>query len=188
MWRRLDRASRCSRPRVRRACARRRRRRCPSAASPTRAVHALSRRTRRTIRERSSPTCCCARRSSSSRRRGCSSPPASTCAPNTHDQVEDSWRVDISDRGMLRPRCRSAGSPATLTRGPFTVDVGKQFIRWGKTDIVTPTDRFAPRDFLNVIDTEFLAVTGARGGRAGRRRTRSKRLGAASSRRAAFRC
>src|SRR4029079_8763505 len=42
-------------------------------------------------------------------------------------------------------------------------DIGKQFIRWGKADIVTPTDRFAPRDFLNVIDTEFLAVAGARG-------------------------
>jgi hypothetical protein len=44
----------------------------------------------------------------------------------------------------------------------MTVDVGKQFIRWGKADIVTPTDRFAPRDFLNVVDSEFLAVTGAR--------------------------
>jgi hypothetical protein len=44
------------------------------------------------------------------------------------------------------------------------LDLGKQFIRWGKTDIVTPTDRFAPRDFLNVIDTEFLPVTGVRGG------------------------
>ena len=59
--------------------------------------------------------------------------------------------------------CRSGASSATLTRGRFTLDVGKQFIRWGKTDIVTPTDRFAPRDFLNVIDTEFLAVTAVRG-------------------------
>lgn len=42
------------------------------------------------------------------------------------------------------------------------LDAGKQFIRWGKADIITPTDRFAPRDFLNVIDTEFLGVTGAR--------------------------
>jgi hypothetical protein len=49
-----------------------------------------------------------------------------------------------------------------LTRGLFTVDVGKQFIRWGKADIVTPIDHFAPRDFLGVIDNEFLAVRGAR--------------------------
>jgi len=36
-------------------------------------------------------------------------------------------------------------------------------VRWGKTEIVTPTDRFAPRDFLTVVDNEFLAVTGTRG-------------------------
>ena len=40
---------------------------------------------------------------------------------------------------------------------------GKQFIRWGKSDIVVPTDRFSPRDYLTVIDAPFLAVTGLRG-------------------------
>ena len=49
-----------------------------------------------------------------------------------------------------------------VTRGALSVRVGKQFIRWGKADILNPTDRFAPRDFLSVLDTEFLAVTGAR--------------------------
>ena len=81
---------------------------------------------------------------------------------NSHDQVEDSWRLDASDRGALRPRLSLRRATATITRGAFTIDVGKQFIRWGKTDIVTPTDRFAPRDFLNVVDNEFLAVTGVR--------------------------
>jgi hypothetical protein len=81
---------------------------------------------------------------------------------NSHDQVDDSWRPDIADRGRLRPRLSIRRLAATLNRGPLTLDVGKQFIRWGKTDIVTPTDRFAPRDFLNVIDNEFLAVRGAR--------------------------
>ena len=82
---------------------------------------------------------------------------------NSHDQVADRWRLDFSDRGTLRPRVSVRRLSATLTRGPLTIDIGKQFIRWGKTDIVTPTDRFAPRDFLNVVDTEFLAVTGVRG-------------------------
>jgi hypothetical protein len=81
---------------------------------------------------------------------------------NTHDQVDQSWRVDFSDRGTMRPAISVRRLAATLARGPVTVDVGKQFIRWGKTDIVTPTDRFAPRDFLTVIETEFLGVTGAR--------------------------
>jgi hypothetical protein len=81
---------------------------------------------------------------------------------NSHDQVEDRWRFDLADRGPLRPRASLHRATATITHGAFTIDVGKQFIRWGKTDIVSPTDHLAPRDFLNVIDTEFLAVTGAR--------------------------
>ena len=81
---------------------------------------------------------------------------------NSHDQVDDRWRLDAGDRGTERPRLSLRRMSATLTRGPFTIDVGKQFIRWGKADIINPTDRFAPRDFLNVVDTEFLAVSGVR--------------------------
>jgi hypothetical protein len=82
---------------------------------------------------------------------------------NSHDQVEDSWRVDFSDRGTRRPRLSIRRLSADVHRGRIDVEAGKQFIRWGKTDIVTPTDRFAPRDFLNVVDNEFLPVTGVRG-------------------------
>jgi hypothetical protein len=82
---------------------------------------------------------------------------------NTGDQVADRMGPDISDRGLKRPRLSVRRLSATLTRGPVTIDAGKQFVRWGKTDIVTPTDRFAPRDFLNVVDSEFLAVRGVRG-------------------------
>lgn len=81
---------------------------------------------------------------------------------NTHDQVDDTWRVDFSDRGRLRPALAVRRLSATVTRGPVTIDAGKQFIRWGKTDIVTPNDRFAPRDFLNVIDSDLLPVLGVR--------------------------
>jgi hypothetical protein len=81
---------------------------------------------------------------------------------NSHDQVDDRWRLDLDDRGARRPRASLRRLTATLTHGPLTIDAGKQFIRWGKADIINPTDRFAPRDFINVIDTEFLAVTGVR--------------------------
>jgi hypothetical protein len=81
---------------------------------------------------------------------------------NTHDQIEDSWRLDIADRSARRPRLSVRRLSATMNRGPLTVDVGKQFIRWGKADILTPTDRFAPRDYLNVIDPEFLGVRAVR--------------------------
>jgi hypothetical protein len=82
---------------------------------------------------------------------------------NSHDQVDADWVPDLSDRGARRPRTSVRRLVATLTRGPITIDAGKQFIRWGKADLVNPTDRFAPRDFLNVVEAEFMAVTGARG-------------------------
>jgi hypothetical protein len=81
---------------------------------------------------------------------------------NTHDQVERSWRLDLRDRRTLRPALSVRRLNATIARGPVTMDLGRQFLRWGKADIVTPTDHFAPRDFLDVIDSEFLGVTGAR--------------------------
>jgi hypothetical protein len=81
---------------------------------------------------------------------------------NTHDQVEDEWRLDLEDRGRLRPRVSLRRAAATVAHRGFTVDLGKQFIRWGRADIIYPTDRFAPRDYINVIDSELLPVFAAR--------------------------
>jgi hypothetical protein len=81
---------------------------------------------------------------------------------DSHDQTSTSWDVDWRDRGSERPRLGIRRLDATVTRGAVTARVGKQFVRWGKADILNPTDRFAPRDFLNVLDSEFLAVSGAR--------------------------
>ncbi len=44
----------------------------------------------------------------------------------------------------------------------MTIEIGKQFVRWGKTDIMNPTDHFTPSDDLTVIDSQVLAVTAAR--------------------------
>jgi hypothetical protein len=81
---------------------------------------------------------------------------------NTHDQVENEWRVDWSDRGVRRPRVAIRRLTATISAGHLTVDVGKQFIRWARADVLNPEDRFAPRDYLNVIDTDVLPVLGVR--------------------------
>lgn len=81
---------------------------------------------------------------------------------NSYDQVDWSWRVNVDDRTARRPALSVRRLAATLTRGGFALDLGKQFVRWGKADIVTPTDRFAPRDYLTVIENDFLAVRGAR--------------------------
>ena len=82
---------------------------------------------------------------------------------DTIEQVEREWRFDLRDRGLLRPALSLREARATLRKGTVAVDVGKQLIRWGKADILNPTDRFAPRDFLEVTDDEFLAVAAARG-------------------------
>jgi hypothetical protein len=81
---------------------------------------------------------------------------------NSHEQVEDQWRLDYDDRGSRRPRAAIRRATATFTARHLSLDIGKQFIRWARADVLNPTDRFAPRDYLNVIDAEFLPVTGAR--------------------------
>lgn len=83
---------------------------------------------------------------------------------NSYDQVENAWRLDVADRRTLRPVASLRRGSVSLTTSRVTIDVGRQFIRWGRADILSPTDRFAPRDFINVLDTEFLPVFGGRAG------------------------
>jgi hypothetical protein len=78
------------------------------------------------------------------------------------EQVEREWRLDVRDRGVQRPALSLRHAAAMFRRRTLALDVGRQFIRWGKTDILNPTDRFAPRDFLEVTEDEFIAVTGVR--------------------------
>ncbi|MCX6550352.1 MAG: hypothetical protein NTY02_04975 [Acidobacteria bacterium] len=80
---------------------------------------------------------------------------------DSHDQT--TWDgVDWEDRGITRPGLSVRKLSGLFSRGPLSLEVGKQFVRWGKTDLLNPTDRFAPRDYLTVVDNEFLGVTGAR--------------------------
>jgi hypothetical protein len=66
------------------------------------------------------------------------------------------------DRTRRRPAADIRRLSAVYTHDKLTIEAGKQLIRWGKTDILNPTDRFAPRDFLNVVDADFLPITAAR--------------------------
>ncbi len=81
---------------------------------------------------------------------------------DTHHEVERRWALGWQDRERQRPAFSVRRLSATYSRPEVTLELGKQFIRWGKADILNPTDRFAPRDFLAVVDNEFLAVTAAR--------------------------
>ena len=81
---------------------------------------------------------------------------------DTHHQTARTWDVSFSDRGIQRPALAVRRLSAVFSTGPVTLEVGKQFVRWGKTDMMSPSDRFAPRDYLTVIDNDVLAVTAAR--------------------------
>ena len=81
---------------------------------------------------------------------------------DTHRQVERRFYVNFSDRALERPAFSIKRASLLYNRGPVTIEAGKQLIRWGKADILNPTDRFAPRDFLAVVDTELLGVLAGR--------------------------
>ncbi len=81
---------------------------------------------------------------------------------DSHRQFERAWRLDWADRRRQRPPISARRLSLLAHRGGFTFEAGRQFIRWGKADILNPTDRFAPKDFLNVLATDFLGVTAVR--------------------------
>lgn len=81
---------------------------------------------------------------------------------DTHRQTERQFKLNWDDRGIKRPNFSIRRFSLIYNRGPVTIEGGKQLIRWGKADILNPTDRFAPRDFLFVVDNDVLAVTAAR--------------------------
>src|SRR5512147_1910141 len=82
---------------------------------------------------------------------------------DSHRQTARDGVVDADDRSIRRPDFSVRRLSATMHRGKVTAEVGRQLIRWGKTDILNPTDRFAPRDYLSsVVDTDFLGVSAAR--------------------------
>ncbi len=81
---------------------------------------------------------------------------------DTHHQTARQLRLDWQDRSLKRPALSVRRLSASYYRGGFSLEAGKQLIRWGKADILNPTDRFAPRDYLAVVDSDFLGVTAAR--------------------------
>jgi hypothetical protein len=81
---------------------------------------------------------------------------------DTHRETTQSAEVSFWDRTTERPTLAIRRLTFTFARGPISIEAGKQFVRWGQTDILAPTDRFAPRDYLTVPASELLAVTAAR--------------------------
>ena len=80
---------------------------------------------------------------------------------DTHREVDRAPHLSLWDRETARPAFAIRRLSLTYRRGRLTVELGKQLIRWGKADLLNPTDVFSPRDYLNVLDTDYLGVTAA---------------------------
>jgi hypothetical protein len=78
---------------------------------------------------------------------------------DTHHEVERDWHFSWWDREAERPAFEIRRLNVRYRKGPLTLELGKQLIRWGKADLLNPTDRFAPVDYLNVVQTDYLPVT-----------------------------
>lgn len=81
---------------------------------------------------------------------------------DTHRQDERSLHLDWQNRTLARPSLSVHRLSAILTKDNWTVELGQQFVRWGTADFLNPTDRFAPKDFLNLLDQETLPILAAR--------------------------
>src|SRR6185295_1355603 len=81
---------------------------------------------------------------------------------DTHHQVERSLHLGWQDRELQRPLLSVRRLSAEYHHGGFNIEAGKQFVRWGRADILNPTDRFAPRDFITAVDKEYLGIMAAR--------------------------
>ncbi len=81
---------------------------------------------------------------------------------DTNEMTERRAAPAFWDRTIQRPMFAVRRLSASWSRGAVAIALGKQIIRWGKTDILTPTDRFAPRDYLTIVNTDVLGVTAAR--------------------------
>jgi hypothetical protein len=79
---------------------------------------------------------------------------------DTHDQT--AVEATYWDRSPRRPAFDIRRLSASWVHGPLTLVAGKQFIAWGKTDVVVPTDHVAPKDYVDLMDPEPLAVTAVR--------------------------
>jgi len=82
---------------------------------------------------------------------------------DSHREVDREFHLDWDGRSVARPAFSMRRLSATIHKGKVTAEIGRQFIRWGQTDILTPTDRFAPRDYsASVVNSDFLGVIAAR--------------------------
>jgi hypothetical protein len=79
---------------------------------------------------------------------------------DSHDQTAAT--LTFWDRTLQRPALAIRTLEATVSHGRLTLELGKQFVRWGQSDIISPMDYFTPKDYLIPVSSDALATTAVR--------------------------
>jgi hypothetical protein len=81
---------------------------------------------------------------------------------DSDNQSARAWHFSWDDRLAQRPPFALRTLSLQFTRGPFRLEAGKQVLRWGLMDLASPTDKLAPREYLNPSGSDYLGVFAAR--------------------------
>ena len=81
---------------------------------------------------------------------------------DSDNQVTRAWRFSWDDRTAQRPPLALRTMSVHYTRGPFRIEAGKQILHWGQMDFSSPTDKLAPRDYLNPASADYLGAFAVR--------------------------
>jgi hypothetical protein len=80
---------------------------------------------------------------------------------DTDNQVARAWRFSWDDRTAQRPPLALRTMSVHYARGPFRIEAGK-ILHWGQMDFSSPTDKLAPREYLNPASADSLGAFAVR--------------------------
>ena len=81
---------------------------------------------------------------------------------DSNNQVDRAWHFSWEDRSLRRPPLALRTFQLRYAHGPFRIEAGKQVLHWGVMDFSSPTDKLAPREYLNPSSADFLAAFAVR--------------------------
>ena len=82
---------------------------------------------------------------------------------DTHGSISHTHLYDEEDRDLVRSPLRFEELSLKFDLGALDLEVGRQRLVWGRTDVVRPTDNLTPRDWTDPLDEQRLSPWALRG-------------------------
>jgi hypothetical protein len=76
---------------------------------------------------------------------------------DTHREISRTHLYDDEDRELRRSILRFEELSLKLDFGAVDLELGRQQLAWGRTDVVSPTDNLTPRDWIDPLDEQRLS-------------------------------